>query len=166
VLIVFAGPACSGKSTLAAEVARRHGWPHLSMDATRQRLMPGAGHTRAHREVAYRAMLFAAELLLAAGASVILDAPYGHAEDRAELAGPRGTPAGGKWKLIECRVSPEASVERLRARGIPDPARPDLTEKRVARLNRQHHYTGEGLLLDTDKLSVEECVARIERYLS
>jgi len=87
VLIVFAGPACSGKSTLAAEVARRHGWPHLSMDATRQRLMPGAGHTRAHREVAYRAMLFAAELLLAAGASVILDAPYGHAEDRAELAG-------------------------------------------------------------------------------
>ena len=161
-LIVFAGPACSGKSTLAAEVARRRGWPHLSMDATRQRLMPTASHTRADREVAYRAMLFAAELLLAAGAGAVLDAPYGHPEDRAGLA----RVAPGKWKLIECRVSPEAAVERLRARGIPDPSRPDLTEERVVRLNREYRYTGNGLLLDTDKLSVEECMARIESYLA
>jgi predicted kinase len=165
VLIVFAGPACSGKSTLAAEVARRRRpegtWPHLSMDATRQRLMPTACHTRADREVAYRAMLFAAELLLAAGAGAVLDAPYGHPEDRAELA----RVAAGKLKLVECRVSPEAAVERLRARGIPDPSRPDLTEERVVRLNREYRYTGEGLLLDTDKLSVDECLSRIEAYL-
>lgn len=160
-LIVFAGPACTGKSTLAAEVARRRGWPHLSMDATRQRLLPAASHTRADREVAYRAMLFAAELLLNAGASVILDAPYGHAEDRADLA----RLAAGKWKLIECRVSEEAAVERLRARGIPDPTRPDLTEERVIQLNREYRYTGEGLLLDTDKLSEDECLARIDDYL-
>jgi predicted kinase len=161
VLIVFAGPACSGKSTLAAEIARRHGWPHLSMDATRQRLMPHASHTRADREVAYRAMLFAAELLLDAGAGAVLDAPYGHPEDRASLA---RLPTG-KWKLVECRVSPEVAVERLRARGIPDPSRPDLTEERVARLNREYRYTGEGLLLDTCELPVEECLARIEIYL-
>jgi predicted kinase len=161
VLIVFAGPACSGKSTLAAEVARGRGWPHLSMDATRQRLMPQASHTRADREVAYRAMLFAAELLLDAGSGAILDAPYGHPQDRAELA----RVARGRWKLIECRVSEEAAIERLRARGIPDPSRPDLTEERVARLNREYRYTGEGLLLDTDKLSVDECMARIENYL-
>jgi predicted kinase len=162
VLIVFAGPACSGKSTLAAEVARRRGVPHLSMDATRQRLMPHAGHTRTDREIAYRAMHFAAELLLAAGAGVVLDAPYGHAEDRAELA----RVAGGRRKLIECRVSPETAVERLRGRGIPDASRPDLTEERVARLNREHQYTGEGLMLDTDKLSIAECLERIERYLA
>jgi predicted kinase len=161
VLIVFAGPACSGKSTLAAEVARRRGWPHLSMDATRQRLLPGASHTRADRAVAYRAMLFAAELLLGVGVGAVLDAPYGHAEDRADLA----RVAAGQWKLIECRVSPEAAVARLRARGIPDPTRPDLTEARVVRLNREYRYTGEGLLLDTDKLSVEECLARIASYL-
>lgn len=161
-LIVFAGPACSGKSTLAAEVARRYGWPHLSMDATRQRLMPAAKHTRADRAIAYRAMLFAAELLLDAGAGAVLDAPYGHAEDRAELA----RAAGGKYKLIECRVSEEAAVERLGARGIPDPSRPDLTEERVIRLNREYRYTGEGLLLDTGKLSVAECLAAIEGYLT
>jgi predicted kinase len=162
VLIVFAGPACSGKSTLAAEVARRRGWPHLSMDATRQRLMPTASHTRADREVAYRAMLFATELLLDAGSGAVLDAPYGHAEDRAEL----GRIGGGKWKLIECRVSEDVAVERLRVRGIPDPVRPDLTEERVVRLNREYRYTGEGLLLDTSELSVEECLARIESYIS
>ncbi|HEX3747985.1 MAG TPA: ATP-binding protein [Bryobacteraceae bacterium] len=160
-LIVFAGPACSGKSTLASEVARRRGWPHLSMDATRQRLMPGAAHTRADREVAYRAMLFAAELLLSAGSGAVLDAPYGHAEDRAELA----RTAQGKWKLIECRVSEEIAVARLRARGIPDPARPDLTEARVVQLNREYRYSGEGLLLDTGALSVADCLAQIEQYL-
>jgi predicted kinase len=162
VLIVFAGLACTGKSTLAAELARHRGLPHLSMDATRQRLMPGASHTRADREVAYRAMLFAAELLFNAGAGVILDAPYGHAEDRADLA----RIAAGKWKLIECRVSEALAVERLRARGIPDPTRPDLTEERVIQLNRDYRYTGEGLLLDTDRLTPDECLQRIEAYLS
>ena len=132
------------------------------MDATRQRLMPTASHTRADREVAYRAMLFAAELLLAAGSGAVLDAPYGHAEDRADLA----RVAAGKWKLIECRVSEDVAVERLRARGIPDPTRPDLTEDRVIRLNREYRYTGEGLLLDTGQLSVEECLALIDRYLA
>jgi predicted kinase len=123
--------------------------------------MPTASHTRADRQVAYRAMLFAAELLVNAGAGAVLDAPYGHAEDRADLA----RVAAGKLKLIECRVSPEAAVERLRARGIPDPSRPDLTEERVVRLNREYRYTEEGLLLDTDKLTLEECLARIESYL-
>lgn len=131
------------------------------MDATRQRLMPGASHARSDRAVAYRAMLFAAELLLTAGSGAILDAPYGHAEDRADLA----RVAQSRLKLIECRVSERVAVERLRARGIPDPARPDLTEERVVRLNREYLYTGDGLLLDTDQCPFEECLARIERYL-
>ena len=131
------------------------------MDATRQRLMPGASHARSDRAVAYRAMLFAAELLLTAGSGAILDAPYGHAEDRADLA----CVAQSRLKLIECRVSERVAVERLRARGIPDPARPDLTEERVVRLNREYLYTGDGLLLDTDQCPFEECLARIERYL-
>ena len=71
--------------------------------------------------------------------------------------------AGGSW--IECRDSERVGVERLRARGIPDPARPDLTEERVVRLNCEYPYTGDGLLLDTDQCPVEECLARIESYL-
>jgi predicted kinase len=159
-LIVFAGPPCSGKSTLAAELARRLGTPHLSMDATRQRILPGAAHTRADREVAYRAMHFAAELLLAAGASAILDAPYGHREDREEVA----RIGGGQLKRIECRVTPETAVRRFRERG-PDAIRLDLTEELVAQMVRDYVYIGDGLTLDTEVLSKEECMARIERIL-
>jgi len=160
-LIVFAGPPCSGKSTLAAHVARLRGLPHLSMDATRQRLLPDAAHTRADRQVAYRGMHFAAELLLAAGAGAVLDAPYDHPEDRAELARIAGT----ECKLIECHVSPDIAAARLRERGLDDPSRPDLTAGRVRRLVRDYPYSGAGLALDTSALAPEACLARIAEYL-
>ncbi len=162
-LILFAGPPCAGKSTLAAAVAARRSIPHLQMDSTRARILPGAAHTRADRRVAYRAMHFAAELLVANGVPVILDAPYGHAEDRAEVAGVCAK-TGAPLRLIECRVSPETAVERLRRRG-PDSVRLDLTPERTVQLVRAHRYSGAGLLLDTEALTTEECLARIAEYL-
>jgi len=161
VLIVFAGPPCSGKSTLAAELARRLNLPYLSMDAVRQRILPHAAHTRADREVAYRAMHLAAESLLGADVSAILDAPYGRAEDRVELARiARRT----ELKLIECRVSPETAVRRFRERG-PDPVRLDLTPELVERMVREYAFTRAGLTLDTGTLSPADCLARIEATL-
>jgi hypothetical protein len=49
---------------------------------------------------------------------------------------------------------------------MPDASRPDLTAERVASLNRVYPYTGAGLLPDTGELSIEECLARIDGYLS
>ena len=140
-LIVFAGPPCSGKSTLAGRLARQLRIPHLSMDATRQRILPAAAHTREHRKAAYRAMHFAAELLVDAGASVIVDAPYGHAEDRAELA---KIAAGTDFRYIECKISAETAVQWFRSRG-PDPERPDLTEESVRRSAAEYTYLSPGL---------------------
>jgi len=164
VLIVFAGPACSGKSTLASEVARRYGLPHYSMDGIRQRILPQAAHTRDDRRVAYRVMHLLAGELARAGAGAVLDAPYGHPEDRDELAAvARDTGADVRW--IECQVSPATAVVRFRQRGA-DPVRLDLTEELVERLAREHHYTGAGLLLDTETLSPGECLRRIDAWIA
>lgn len=157
-IIVFAGPPCAGKSTIAAELARRLHIPHLSMDATRRRILPDAAHTRADRRVAYRAMHFAAELLQNAGAGAILDAPYGHPEDRAELAQLHPL-------LIECKVSTETAIRRFRERG-PDPIRLDLTEDLVRRLVAEYPYTHAGLVLDTESQSLEACLRLVEEAVN
>jgi predicted kinase len=162
-LIVFSGPPCSGKSTLAAQLCVELAIPHLAMDQTRARLMPDSPHTREDRAVAYRAMHFAAELLVGRGQSVILDAPYGRSEDRRDLEQVVAR-EGAPWFLIECRVSPQVAVDRFRERERGP--RVDLTEERVDELVCAFRYCGRGLLLNTDRLDVGGCLALIRQYLS
>ncbi len=138
------------------------------MDATRQRILPGAPHTREDRKAAYRAMHFAAELLLDAGAGVVLDAPYGHREDRedlARIAGRAFLPAAGFQPACGMRVPARKPPEGASSQDCPprigrmkliecvvspeiavrrllargpDPERPDLTPERVERLVREY----------------------------
>ncbi len=163
-LIVFCGPPCAGKSTVAAALALRLNLPHLQMDATRQRILPHSPHTREDRRTAYRAMHFAAALLLQYGPGVILDAPYGHREDRAEVACAAAT-AGAPAFLIECAVSPETAVRRLAVRG-PDPIRKDLTPSRVDSMVREFRYTDLGLRLDSDVLSPDACLEHAAGWIA
>lgn len=132
------------------------------MDATRQRILPGT-HTEADRHAAYRAMHFAAELLLRAGRSAILDAPYRQEEDRADLDESVARSAA-RLRWIECHVAPQVAGERQKLRGF-DPERADLDESVAAERARQHPYTGRGLRLETGELPPEECLRLVEDYL-
>jgi predicted kinase len=129
------------------------------MDRTRALLIPDSPHDRRDRRIAYRAIHWAAELLLRCGQGVILDAPYGHEEERREVD-EMAARIPARLRLIECSVSPETAVERFRMRG-PDPIRRDLNEERVRELVRAYNYRRTGLLLDTDRKTVEECFAAL-----
>ena len=114
--------------------------------------------------MAYRAMNLAAECVIRSGGSIILDAPYGHAEDREDLRS-LVEPAQARVYLVEFRVSAETAVRRLRARG-PDPDRPDLTELSVTQAAREYSYTGMGLVLNSDVLSPAEAAERISGWVN
>ncbi len=162
-LIVLSGPACSGKTTLGERLAPLLGAPHLQMDAVRARLMPHSSHTRQDRRIAYRAMALAAELLLSRNQPVILDAQYGHVEDRRDVEQVVMRTAASLY-LVECKIAPAAAAARFEKRG-PDSVRLDLTADRVIADARAFSYSGRGLLLDTAAQSIDTALAAIVRYL-
>lgn len=161
-LVVFSGPPCSGKSLLGGRLAEQYGVEHLEMDAFRQRLLPGAAHTREDRRVAYRGMAYAAELLLKHGVTVIVNAVYARDEEREEIA-QAAARAGAPLCWVEFTVPVELALERSRARRHLHPG-VDLTDERVAELVRSHPYTGAGLTVDSRK-PPEDCLALIAGYL-
>ncbi len=161
-LVIFAGPPCSGKSTLGALLAKRQDIVHLEMDAFRLRLLPEAAHTREDRQVAYRGMHYAAQLLLERGHSVIVNAGYGHPEDRAEAAAVAAR-TGARLLLAEFTLPLEVALERAGARRGVHPGH-DLTDERVTELVLSFPYTGAGVTIDSTQ-PVSECLERLEDYL-
>ncbi|HYE65263.1 MAG TPA: ATP-binding protein, partial [Pyrinomonadaceae bacterium] len=131
-LIVFSGPPCSGKSTLAERLSRELKSAHLQMDEIRTRLIPDSDHREEHRRIAYKAMHLAAELLLEHDRDVIVDATYRqrrHREELEQIAKRVESPLF----LIQCVISQEVAALRFSQRGERHPA-VDLNERRVAQL--------------------------------
>ena len=160
-LIVVAGPPCSGKSCLAEILAKHTGIRHLEMDAIRARLMPESRHAKPDRDIAYRTMHLAAEMLLGAGHSVILDATYMPVEHRLELEGIAEF-TGSPIFIIECRVSPETAIVRFGMRA--QHAAVDLTPSRVHWLSAHYPFYGKGFIHNSD-LQREPDLAGIRAYL-
>ena len=158
-LIVFSGPPCSGKSTYAAHFARALAIPHLEMDSIRACILPDAAHTRADREVAYRAMHLMAGTLIALGHGCILNASYSHHVDRDALER-----IGAPVFLIECHVTADAAVARSAARRATHPGL-DLTGDRVRRLVAAFPFSGFELAVDSTR-PMADCVTSIDRYLT
>jgi len=161
-LIVISGPPCSGKSTLGEALSRVESIPHFEMDQVRVRLLPEGPHTRATRRVAYRAMHMLAEALLRRDQSVIVNACYGHREDREEIEAVART-TGASLYLIECRVTAETAIARAAARSGRHPGT-DLTPVRVRELVDSFPFTSAGLTVDSET-EVEACLEQVKRHL-
>lgn len=123
-LVVMAGMAGSGKTTVANVLSQRLGAIHISSDVTRKRLagIPETEHR--FEEVSagiyspefniktYNAILEQARELLNEGYPVILDAAFLKQSERARAVS-MSRELGADFLSVECRITPEMTQERL-----------------------------------------------------
>jgi aminoglycoside phosphotransferase family enzyme/predicted kinase len=123
-VIAVGGLSGTGKTALARAVAGELGLRVVSADAVRQSLFGEAkrpagygegAYTAEASRLTYQAMIERGRELLVGGHGVVLDATFLRREDRA-MAERMATNAGAGWRLIECRLEPEAVQKRIEER--------------------------------------------------
>jgi aminoglycoside phosphotransferase family enzyme/predicted kinase len=126
--VLICGPAASGKSTLAAELARRSELPVVSSDLVRKRLAGVGAGERARPEhylasfthATYQRVGQEAALALSRQ-GVIVDATCRSRRDRAPLLG-RVRASGVRFLVVRCEVALERALARAGQR-LRDPRR-------------------------------------------
>jgi len=176
-LVVTCGVMGSGKSALASELSRELGLTLWSSDRVRKELAGrqptergtegyGKGiYTPEKSSATYQALLGKARVELREGRSVLVDATFRHAADRANfraLAAELGVP----FYLIETRCDPKLLAQRLERRSL-DPGevsdgRKDLLEQQLA--DFEAPGPGESIEVDT-RLTIGEEVDRVLRAM-
>jgi predicted kinase len=142
VLILLTGRSGSGKTAAAAILEFK--LPHavrLSSDAIRPELVEEPRYSDIERMVVYDELLRRAKEFHRAGGNVILDATFNTAELRRKVR------AIGPMLTVWMRCPVDVSQKRRHNKGLP----PELYEE----------PTDADLVLDTDKLTPEECAARV-----
>jgi aminoglycoside phosphotransferase family enzyme/predicted kinase len=155
--LIVCGPAASGKSTLARELAKRSGLAVISSDQVRKRLAGVAPGERARPEhysakftrTTYAALGEQAGARLARGEGVILDATCHTAAQRSALLEAIGGVAE-RVLLVYCRVSLATAMRRARER-MSEPARvsdatPEVVEAQYAEMQPPRELPAERLL--------------------
>lgn len=131
-LVITHGVSGSGKSWAAERVAEHFGYVRIRSDIERKRLhgVPPLNHHRAgafeqglysqqNTTTTYDRLFQLAEIALAAGWPVILDATFLEADLR-DTARAVAHHAGCPFHILDMDVSPEMARRRLRARGDSD----------------------------------------------
>ena len=159
-LIVLTGPPCSGKSTLAGELAAITGGVVLDVDQIRQIVIPNSQQSREDRNIAYRCMHLVSQKLLEAGTStVILTATYSRRSPRQWLRSLADSTLA-QVCVLACQVSPEIAIARFHSREPGHPA-VDLTEDLVKQQVMDYPY-GVANIIDC-AIPLRESVAKAER---
>lgn len=126
-LVVVGGAPGTGKTTLAGGVADRLGFVTINSDRVRKELAGldpsasaasafGAGiYTPEWSRRTYAELLRRAGLLMALGESVVLDATWGHRDER-RLARQLADDAAAELSVFECRLPADEASGRIRDR--------------------------------------------------
>ena len=162
-VIVFSGPPCSGKSTLAELYCAKHGNPLLQKDAFVARLFPGSSNSAQERQLAYRALHLAAEFLLNCRNNIVIDGVYELRDPREELESIIAR-TNSLLFVIACKVTPQEAAKRFTARPSGHPA-VDLTADAVYQKALRYPFPSIGRQVDTSK-GLRDCLADVEEYLS
>jgi predicted kinase len=170
-LIAMAGLPGTGKSTLAARLAAALGGVVLSKDVVRSALFPPPvlDYSAAQDDVAMSAVFAAAQLLLTADPArvVILDGrTFRKAAQVADLLA-LGREVGQQPLVIECVCDAAVARERLDRDAV---AGLHPAGNRTAELHERVRATAEPLtvprlVLDTGRLTADECLARALLYV-
>jgi predicted kinase len=119
VCIVISGPPCAGKSTLAATIAARTGWPLLAKDDYKERIFGHLGArdrdwSRRVSGLAWELLLAEAGRLLGAGVGCVLEGNF--REPQRRLLASLGADAAPSFVEIRCRARAEVLRARYEAR--------------------------------------------------
>ena len=161
-LIVLSGPPCSGKSTLAGQLAAILGALVLDIDQIRQIVIPNSRQSQEDRDIAYRCMHLVSEKLLDVGANaILLTATYSRRNPRQWLRSLADSKSA-QVCILACQVSPEIAIARFRSRTPGHPA-VDLTEDLVQRQVMDYPY-GVANVVEC-AIPLHESVAKAEYFI-
>jgi predicted kinase len=158
-VIAVTGLAGSGKTALARAIAGELGLRVVSSDAIRKTLFEikerpeyGAGpYSAGANRLTYASMVQRGRDFLSEQSGVVLDSTFRRRSDRT-MAREMAFNAGAEWRVIECRLLPERTRERLERRAMLKDGLSDAIWETY--LQQQSEFEpldpGEGLHLEID----------------
>lgn len=174
-VVAVGGPPASGKSTLAAALARRSGWPVLSSDALRKRRRglalgasaPDADYTPAARAAIYRDLGELAGARLAAQRGVVVDATFGDRDLRGAFLGALGERE--PLVAVECtapaRERERRALERAAADAHGSDAGPEVAARLAAGYTGWDEIAADAVLALRSQVDVDWLVDQVADWL-
>lgn len=159
-MVLVGGPPGSGKSVLAASLARELGWAVLSTDHLRRSGAIAAGdpYSPAARAAVYRQLVQGAEELARSGRSVVLDATWSEGPQRAAAAA-AARRASAELIALRCTCSAGRRAARIAARAASGAGESDATPDVGAAIAAAEDRWPSARPIDTDG-SAEESHAK------